>query len=130
MRLGRNRFIDRRFGRDDYSQSSSALSAVVDAIRTVDIRSGRAVRTARRTRIEACEPRLVFDGALVISEFLTSNSAVDGLRDQDGTLQDWIEIRNTTAAPVNLAGWRLTDERTSPADGYFRINSLPRAGTW
>ncbi|RYD75708.1 MAG: lamin tail domain-containing protein, partial [Verrucomicrobiaceae bacterium] len=48
---------------------------------------------------------------IIISEFLASNQ--DGLKDEDGDSSDWIELYNDGTAPVNLAGWRLTDD---PAD--------------
>jgi hypothetical protein len=34
---------------------------------------------------------------------------VTGLRDEDGTLQDWIEIHNASTSPLNLTGYYLTD---------------------
>ncbi len=43
----------------------------------------------------------------VISEFMADNSGI--IFDQDGASPDWIEIRNDSAASVNLAGWHLTD---------------------
>lgn len=56
---------------------------------------------------EQLEPRLVMTG-VVINEFLASNTS--GIRDQDGDRSDWIELRNTDAVAVNLAGWHLTDD--------------------
>jgi hypothetical protein len=47
----------------------------------------------------------------VISEFVAEN--VSGLRDEDGTLQDWIEIHNPSTAPFSIAGWSLTDSAGS-----------------
>ena len=44
---------------------------------------------------------------VVISEFMASNTR--GLVDEDGANPDWIEIRNTSAAAVNLNDWSLTD---------------------
>jgi len=44
---------------------------------------------------------------VVISEFLASNTS--GLRDEDNTYPDWIELQNKDATPVNLDGWFLTD---------------------
>ena len=44
---------------------------------------------------------------VVISEFMASNTR--GLADEDGANPDWIEIRNTSAAAVNLNDWSLTD---------------------
>ena len=43
----------------------------------------------------------------LISEFVASNQS--GLRDEDSTLQDWIEVHNPTPAPLDLDGWHLTD---------------------
>jgi len=43
-----------------------------------------------------------------ISEFLADN--VTGIKDEDGSEPDWIEIHNPDASPVNLAGWALTDD--------------------
>lgn len=45
---------------------------------------------------------------VMISEFMASNQ--NGILDEDGTASDWIEIYNSGATPVNLAGWRLTDD--------------------
>lgn len=45
---------------------------------------------------------------VVISEFLASN--VNGLEDEDDKREDWIELENTSASPVSLAGWHLTDD--------------------
>ena len=44
----------------------------------------------------------------VLNEFLASNDT--GLRDEDGDRSDWIEIYNPSTSPLNLGGWRLTDE--------------------
>jgi hypothetical protein len=46
-----------------------------------------------------------------INEFLSSNVAASGLKDEEGELQDWIELHNQGAASVNLEGWALTDDR-------------------
>ncbi len=45
---------------------------------------------------------------VLLSEFQASN--VRTLRDEDGNFEDWIEVCNTSNAPVNLAGWYLTDD--------------------
>lgn len=52
-----------------------------------------------------------------ISEFLAANQT--GLKDSDGAFSDWIEIRNTGAAAVNLLGWTLTDDPTNKAKWAF-----------
>ena len=47
-------------------------------------------------------------GGVIISEFVANN--VSGLRDEDLFYSDWIEVQNTGAVAVNLAGWSLTDD--------------------
>ncbi len=47
-------------------------------------------------------------GGLIISEFMADNE--NTLADEDGTFPDWIEIWNSTASPVNLSGYFLTDD--------------------
>jgi hypothetical protein len=55
-----------------------------------------------------------FDGPVIINEFLASNVSTNGLRDEDGQLQGWIELYNRGASAVNLNGWSLTDDPTQP----------------
>ncbi|MCA9539934.1 MAG: lamin tail domain-containing protein [Myxococcales bacterium] len=45
----------------------------------------------------------------IITEFVARNT--DGLRDEDGDTEDWIELYNPNARPLDLAGHRLTDDR-------------------
>jgi hypothetical protein len=55
-----------------------------------------------------------FSGNVIINEFLADNVSTNGLRDEDGTLQDWIEVYNRGVAAVNLAGWSLSDDPELP----------------
>lgn len=55
-----------------------------------------------------------FSGDIVINEFLASNANTNGLRDEDGNLEDWIELYNRGAGAVNLGGWSLTDDASNP----------------
>ena len=87
---------------------------------------GRALDMARNTRrghnapaassrparlsIESLEPRLAL--TVVISEFLAVNQT--GLADFAGDTPDWIELRNTGPAAVDVSGWYLTDDATDP----------------
>ena len=65
--------------------------------------------------------------ALQITEILTENDG--GLRDADGDSPDWIELFNDTATPLNLAGWRLTDQPTNLVKWTFPATNLP-SGTF
>ncbi len=49
---------------------------------------------------------------VTISEFLASNTS--GLRDEDNTFGDWIELYNSGTTNVNLDGWFLTDSAGNP----------------
>lgn len=50
-----------------------------------------------------------------INEVMTSNSRL--LRDAADNAPDWIEVRNASAEPVNLAGWTLA--RTAEENHMF-----------
>lgn len=54
---------------------------------------------------------------VVINEFVAAN--LSGLLDEDGTPQDWIEIRNRGTNSVNLLGWSLTDNKDAPGLWVF-----------
>jgi hypothetical protein len=45
---------------------------------------------------------------VVISEFMAQNA--HSLTDENGLYSDWIELHNRTDQPINLQGWRLTDD--------------------
>ena len=62
-------------------------------------------------------------GAVVISEFMASNTGF--LRDEDGDSPDWIEIYNGSTAPVDLAGWFLTDKSDNLTKWRFPSTNLP-----
>jgi hypothetical protein len=59
---------------------------------------------------------------VAITEFMASNSGF--LRDADGDSPDWIEICNRSAAPVNLAGWSLTDDADRLREWIFPATNL------
>ena len=65
----------------------------------------------------------LFSGSLVssqepvLNEFLASNES--GIRDEDGELQDWIEIHNPHDRELNLDGWYLSDRSDDLARWRF-----------
>jgi hypothetical protein len=65
---------------------------------------------------------------VVISEFLAAQLNPAGLVDEDGQLQDWIELHNVSAVPVNLEGWSLTDDPEDPDLWLFPNVTIPAAG--
>ncbi len=52
------------------------------------------------------------EAQVVINEICASNRTVftDGFGDRD----DWVELFNLTAAPINIGGWYLTDKTSDP----------------
>ncbi|MHC4624897.1 MAG: chitobiase/beta-hexosaminidase C-terminal domain-containing protein, partial [Planctomycetota bacterium] len=52
------------------------------------------------------------DHPLVINEFMASNT--DCIADQQGEYDDWIEIYNGSAFPVDLTGMYVTDDLSDP----------------
>ena len=61
---------------------------------------------------------------LVINEFLAGNASTNGLLDEDGLLESWIEIYNRGSTAVNLAGWSLTDDASQPATWTFPATNI------
>src|SRR5688500_10703460 len=81
---------------------------------------------AKSSRFEPLERRCLLAGDIVISEFMASNQ--DGLIDEDGHTSDWIELHNTTAAPVDLQGWFLTDRRDNLTRWQFPSTTIAANG--
>lgn len=65
----------------------------------------------------------VAEDDLVISELVSVGSTVE---DEDGELQDWIEILNRGVIAVDLAGWALTDDPGNPGLWTFPARVLER----
>jgi hypothetical protein len=63
-----------------------------------------------------------------INEFLANNNT--GIRDEDGTFQDWIEIFNGSIIPVNLNGWSLTDDKLLLTRWRFPTNATLPPNTY
>ncbi|WP_309640585.1 CotH kinase family protein [Flavobacterium sp.] len=55
--------------------------------------------------------------SIVINEVLASNSNIN--QDEDGSYQDWVELRNNGATSVNLTDFGLTDDATMPFKWTF-----------
>jgi hypothetical protein len=54
-----------------------------------------------------------------LNEFLTANFNTNGLTDQFGELEDWIELYNYGTNSVDLAGYSLTDDLDYPGKWVF-----------
>jgi hypothetical protein len=61
---------------------------------------------------------------LVLTEFLAANISTNGLADEDGEQQDWIEIFNRGTNPVNLENYALSDDPALPGLWVFPARTL------
>jgi Chitobiase/beta-hexosaminidase C-terminal domain/Lamin Tail Domain/CotH kinase protein/Bacterial TSP3 repeat len=61
-----------------------------------------------------------------INELAAAN--VNGLRDEDNEVVDWVELYNTGNSVVSLAGWSLTDNEDEPAKWVFPPVSIAARG--
>jgi gliding motility-associated-like protein len=63
---------------------------------------------------------------VIINEFSCSN--VTGLTDAFGQREDWIELHNMGATPVDLTGWYLSDRFNNPTKWMIPSGSIPANG--
>ena len=76
-----------------------------------------------------CLLPLLASAQVRISEFLASNTRSHPDIVDFGDYPDWIELENTTAAPVSLAGWYLSDDPAKPLRWAFPASStIPAHG--
>ena len=78
---------------------STGITSISIRLRATDL-AGLFVETAFTLPVAAPQLR--------INEFLAGNTT--GLTDEALVPQDWIEIRNTLAQSIDIAGWYLTDD--------------------
>jgi hypothetical protein len=62
----------------------------------------------------------------VISEFMASNETT--IKDGHDNYEDWIEIWNPDPTPLDLAGWRLTDNSANLGKFVFPTLTIPAGG--
>ena len=79
----------------------AGITSLAFRIRATDL-SGRSVETAFNIPIS--------DPKIRINEILAVSSKATRPLDEKGLPQDWIELFNEQAQPVNLLGWSLTDD--------------------
>jgi hypothetical protein len=64
-------------------------------------------------------------GEVVINEFVAAGVAGPaGLKDENGQVQDWIELLNRGPEAVDLRGWSLTDDKAEPQKWTFPARML------
>ncbi len=101
------------------------LAAAVPAGRTsLSLR----VRSTDRAllSVEAALTLPVIVPGVRINEFVSTNDL--GLRDEDNAAEDWIELYNPLATPVDLTGWKLSDEPDLTTPWIFPARTIPAGG--
>ena len=63
---------------------------------------------------------------VIITEFMAVNS--NGIVDEDLEHSDWLELYNATDAPIDLAGWFLSDNAATLKEWQFPSVTLPKGG--
>ncbi len=100
------------------SEGSVMVSPAVTTTYTLLATNGQGMSSAPVTVTVASGPT---DPSL--SEFLARNDS--GITDDDGSLQDWIEIANETTFHLDLANYALTDEAAVLTKWTFPARILP-----
>ncbi|NVO03607.1 MAG: CotH kinase family protein [Bacteroidetes bacterium] len=65
-------------------------------------------------------------GQVVINEYSCAN--VSSFTDNYGGYEDWVELYNTTASPVSLNGWYMSDKKTNPTKWKITTATIPANG--
>lgn len=65
---------------------------------------------------------------LCVNEIAPSNQA--SWQDETGATPDWIEVHNPGAAPVDLLGWSLSDDRDDPGRHRFTASFVIEPGAF
>ena len=63
-----------------------------------------------------CLPLIGF-GQIIINEYSAAN--YDTYPDNYGEFEDWVELYNPTASPIDLNGWTFTDKPSNPTKWLF-----------
>lgn len=74
----------------------------------------------------AVDPNYVPVYSVRLNEILAAN--VNGLRDENNEPQDWVELHNPGATPINLAGWSLSDDDETTDKWVFPGVAIPAGG--
>lgn len=131
MHSGKRRFHPDRGGRFAESDDAQAQNSGVAQLRE-RWHLRRVLKTATVSRwslpvLLACCAVAPLRGQVRISEFMADNT--DGIRDENLSNQDWIELVNTGDSAVNLDGWWLTDKASNPVQWRFPAVTIPARGT-
>lgn len=74
----------------------------------------------------ACLLSLSASGEVRLHEFMASNRAT--IADEDGDFEDWIELHNPGAEPVDLTDWGLSDDPDTPFRWRFAPGTVLEPG--
>lgn len=73
-----------------------------------------------------CLSAVTLRAQVVINEFSAANLTL--IADNYGKHEDWVELYNTSAAPVNIGNWHLSDDKDEPTKWQFPANLIIAPG--
>lgn len=86
------------------------------------LRRRTSVLRPRRSIFESLEQRTMLAAQPILTEFVASNDST--LNDGFGDDSDWIEIYNAGDVPIDLQGYHLTDNLSSPTKWSFTQSTV------
>ena len=72
--------------------------------------------------------RVAASAQVRVNEFMADNDATPVPNAVAGTFNDWIELHNESANPVDLGGWHLTDNTSTPLKWTFPAATIIPVG--
>ena len=69
------------------------------------------------TLLVVCFALFSANGQILINEYSAAN--YNTFADNYGEFEDWVELYNPTAAPIDINGWALTDKANNPTKWIF-----------
>jgi|GEM_PF-262354 len=90
------------------------------------------VRATNATGVAWSSPTRTFNTGvssdIIVNEFMASNTLTAVPNTLPGTFEDWIELKNVGASPLDLGGWKLTDTITTLNLWTFPANTTIAPG--
>lgn len=89
---------------------------------------GLTVAHAQMEVVTLGTPKAATAKTLIISEVMAANSTT--IEDAFGNTSDWIELYNTTDAPISLKGYALSDKKDKLEKYRFADDAVINAGAY
>ncbi|TWU58699.1 Inner spore coat protein H [Rubripirellula tenax] len=98
--------------------SGNTLARIPDGLGELEVTSQPTFGASNIAAVPTVEPVVIY-----INEIMASNSSTIEDPDEAGAFEDWVELYNPGATAVDLSGFYLTDDPTSPTKWQFPAGS-------